>query len=280
MFKKPAKIAAQMIVFNAESTLPKGMLQAQLNQLYSLADRIVIVEGASFGKGPRYDGNSRFATKDGRSTDGTVAAIKCFPDPQKKIVLVEARGFWDGKVEMCNEALKHMGGMDYVWQVDSDEFYHDRDILRVKEILASQRPAAIHFRAFHFWGGFTDCITPQTGKAWGNDQPWRRVFRLSPGCQWKTHEPPDLVDEKGKSMNDNAINADAMMNAGVMMYHYGYAVETQMRFKLQYYARPEYFQMWMAWKKDKVTKLFGSTTVPFSGQHPEILRDVISLNRP
>ena len=127
------KISTGTIVLNAASILPKGMLEAQLKHLYSFSDEIFITEGATKAADHYWDGDTSWLTMDGHSTDETLNIIKCFPDPENKITVIQKKGFWNGKTEMCNEWSKRARG-DYLWQIDSDEFYHEKDLKIIKKI--------------------------------------------------------------------------------------------------------------------------------------------------
>jgi hypothetical protein len=100
------KITFGMIVFNAEKNLPNGMLSACIQNIYDFAHEIIIVEGATKAINHYFDGDTSKFTNDGKSNDRTIEIIKSFPDPKNKIKLIESKGFWDGKTQMCNEYAK------------------------------------------------------------------------------------------------------------------------------------------------------------------------------
>ena len=125
------KISTGTIILNAASILPPGMFWAQLEHLYSFSDEIFITEGATKASDHYWDGDTSWLTSDGHSTDETISIIKSFPDPQNKITLIQKDGFWNGKTEMCNEWSKRATG-NYLWQIDADEFYLRKDILKIK----------------------------------------------------------------------------------------------------------------------------------------------------
>jgi len=273
------KITAGMIVFNAEKFAPVGMLQAQLEQLYFLADQIVIVEGAtkSDNKTHYFDGDATWCTEDGKSNDSTVSIIKNFPDPQNKIILVEAKGFWNGKTQMCNEWSKVANG-DYIWQIDVDEFYHKKDILKIKNILQKYEPNAVHFFANHFWGDYFNCIDESCPYTWGNNLPWRRIFRHKPGSKWQSHEPPVYLLPDGTDCNTlQLIPREETLKVGLKMFHYSYVTPEQISFKARFYKQSWTEQTYKDWLVDKATPVNGSSTKPFTGQHPEWLTKIIPI---
>lgn len=104
------KITYAMNVLNGEP-----FIKYQLDSIYKHAHEIVIVEGAY----------KKFAhaTNNCRSKDNTLNIIKAYHDNENKIKLVVNDYFYEDRMEMCNEFLKHVSG-DVLWQVDSDEFYN------------------------------------------------------------------------------------------------------------------------------------------------------------
>lgn len=271
------KITAGTIVFNGEKFMPAGMLQAQLQQLYYLADEIIIVEGATKADGVNHyiDGDATWCTEDGRSTDNTVKIIQNFPDPENKITLIEGKSFWNGKTQMCNEWSRRATG-DYLWQVDADEFYHRADIDKIKIILEKYDPTAVHFFANHFWGDYSHCINESSPYTWGNNLPWQRIFKHLPGCKWERHEPPTYILPDGTDCNKvRIVPREETLRVGLKMYHYSYVTPEQIQFKSRFYNQLWTQETYNQWLRDQTTLVNGSRTVTFTGQHPEWLRDVI-----
>lgn len=267
-----------MIVFNAATVLPRGMMKACIMAMYPLVDEFIIVEGATekLQAKSKFDGDARRWTTTGRSTDDTVAELFQLPDPSNKLKIFHSHGWWDGKTAMCNKSAEAATG-DYIWHVDSDEFYHERDVPKILDILQRWKPDAMHFYANHFWGGFTDCIDETTGAAWGNDIPWQRIFRHQKGGHWITHEPPDYQLPDGTICNKaKLIPRDMTLTAGIKLFHYGYVWRKQAEFKQYFFKNPAYLPLWDKWQMNKKTPLIrGATTVPFAGQHPAAIRELL-----
>jgi len=270
------KISTGTLIFNSSMTLPKGMLLAQLRHLYSFADEIFITEGATKVTGDHYwDGDTTWATKDGHSTDDTLQIIESFPDPDNKITVIKKDGFWNGKTEMCNEWSKRATG-DYLWQIDADEFYLEEDIKKIKWMLEKHEPDAVHFFANHFWGDFDHCINETTGGGWGNDIPWRRIFRHLPGAKWLSHEPPDYQLPDGKICNQcSVIPRQETLRAGIKMHHYSCVCKEQIDFKTKFFKNSIYLQLWKKWKENNNCRLLeGSRTVEFKEKHPIFVENI------
>lgn len=272
------KISAGMIVFQAESVLPPGMLALCIESMLPHVDEFIVVEGAVCAKqGHRWDGNScPFATKLGHSTDNTLSILNNLTKQYSpKLKLITQNGFWNGKTSMCNAYSKAATG-DYLWHVDSDEFYHENDILKIKQLLEEKRPDAVHFYAHHFYGDFNHVVQDGEGpNKWVNIEPWRRIFKHRPGYSWKTHEPPNYLDDKGTPLNEgNIITRDDTRDLDLYLYHYSQVCRTQVEFKSVYFNRPEYVPLFNNWTADHKTKLIGLTqTIPFEGKHPKIIQE-------
>jgi len=271
------RISAQTIVFNAESILPKGMLRKNIEETLKFADELIIVEGATHARTGYFDGNALPFTNNGRSTDTTIQVIEDlkakYPD-KIKLVLGSDDGFWNGKTAMCNAAAQLATG-DYLWQVDSDEFYHENELPIIIKLLEEQKPDAVHFFANHFYGGYEELIG--NDQPWGNGIPWMRIFRHTPGSHWISHEPPNYQLADGLICNRGIVITREQTNAlGLKMYHYGYVMKEQVDFKAQFYGQPTYPTTWEKWKLDKVnTRIFGSKTSHFEGTHPACIREYL-----
>lgn len=124
-------------------------LEYILRALYPFAYEIIVVEGACVAA-------ARLATADGHSVDDTLEVLRRFKtenDPENKIVVVttedegKANGFWSEKDEM-SQAYARRGTGDWLWQVDSDEFYLEKDMGTVSSMLEKDpNIAAISFQA-------------------------------------------------------------------------------------------------------------------------------------
>ena len=270
------KITFGMIVFNAEYTLPKGMLEACISNVYDIAHEIIIVEGATRAITHYYDGDTSQFTDDGRSSDKTVDILKKIPDPLDKIKIIESRGFWNGKTEMCNEWAKIATG-DYVWQLDSDEFFHINDMKKLISYLEEYKPDAVYFNAYQFFGGLDYCIDERSFPSWGSG-PWYRVFKNIPGkSRWLSHEHP-IYECNGKVCNNGLVlSTEESTKLGIKMYHYSYVTESQINFKTIFYKNPIYPESWDKFSIDKNYKPLGSQAYKFTGEHPDIIKKLFNI---
>ena len=165
------KFSFVMIVLNG---MP--LIEYSLKSVYDFAHQIIIVEGAVE--------NCMFAANpDGSSKDGTVEFVKSFPDPHKKVTLIQGR--WPEKCEMQDEALKHVTG-DYVWLIDSDEVYKREDLEKKERSIRSDPSITqVSFIPYHFWKG-TDYIFVSR-KLFEDRWHFRRLFKYVPGARFTNH---------------------------------------------------------------------------------------------
>jgi len=266
------KISLFSIVFNVIETLPKNMFELNIKNMYDYVDEIIIVEGATKSRS-KFDGDTSTFTSNGRSNDGTIEMIKELEKTYDKIKVIIGNGFWNGKTSMCNAATNIATG-DYIWQLDSDEFYKTEDILKIMKILEKQKPDAIHFYANHFFGGWDYCIDERDGKSWGNNIPWKRIFKHIPNkSSWISHEPPEYVCDGMICNNGNIIRREETLSLGIKIYHYSYVQYEQILFKSKFFRNNQYIPFWNQFKLDKKSLIFGSKVFNFTDNHPKIIKE-------
>lgn len=285
-----ARITFGMIVLNGEP-----FTRYNLRAIYPFAHQIIVVEGAC----PTAKG---FATEDGHSSDGTMEVLRRFQledDPKQKLVIVTAEdhghtnGFWSEKDEMSQAYARRAMG-DYLWQIDVDEFYHEKDMLAVIQILEGDPSIkAVTFRTLPFYGGLgylTDGILLRKGA-----RDFNRVFAWAPRYWYTTHRPPTVVDDKGCDLHEyRVLTAEILACRGIYLYHYCFLFPFQIRFKFGYYDgldklnrldsilmkrredwKRNYFDLRKPFLIDD-TSVFGqpSWLVRFNGQHPKAIREL------
>ncbi len=278
------KFSFVTIVLNGMPFLPHA-----LQAVYDFAHEIIIVEGAvkncSFAANP-----------DGSSVDGTVECIRRFSDPQKKIRLIQ--GAWPEKCEMQNAALAHVTG-DYVWLMDSDEIYRRADLDKVADMVRHE-PGIMQLNLIpdNFWKGFDHLMVSPFFFA--PEAHYRRIFKFKPGAVFTTHRPPTLVwpGETRSTEEMNCISGEITRSMGIIPFHYSYIVESQVAQKIELYNRygwgkgwqldmnlwfRECWQTWTPENRSQIESRWpvwtggkGSRTVPFTGEHPEVMKDYIA----
>lgn len=266
------KISLFSIVFNVIETLPKDMFMLNILNMYDFVDEIIIVEGATKSRNHYYDGNATSFTSDGRSTDGTIDLLKEL-EKLEKVKVIYSEGFWDGKTSMCNAASNIATG-DYIWQLDSDEFYKKEDIVKLKNILEIEKPDSIHFYANHFFGGYNSCIDEREPNEWGNGTPccWMRIFRHVAGkSSWISHEPSRYLCDGLNCEYGKVVNRNMTLSMGIKLYHYSYVQYSQIIFKSLFYGNEKYHEYWNMSQKNIDLLIFGSQLRKFNGTHPDVI---------
>lgn len=265
---------AGIMVFNGMPWIPY-----LLRNIYPMMDQIVITEGAAYLM-------REFATPQGRSTDGTIEAIRAFPDPERKITLIQKDGFWE-EYEMVytfGEACR----CDYLWHIDCDEFYKQQDMAQIKAVLAA-RPEinAVSIFRINFFGGMRGVING--GRfSYGGDQ-LDRIFRWRKGYRYVTHRAPTIVDEHGVQTNaTNVLRGEELAQKyGIYIYHYSYVLPTQVKEKAIYYERVDDGYRRYSETYDKHFVRFTPYRVfkdkrplswlePFRGEHPPEIQELIA----
>lgn len=265
-----------MIVLNGEP-----FLRYNLRSLYPYAHQIIVVEGAC-------PGAAAVATADGHSIDGTLELLhefKRLEDPEDKLIIVTARddgyvdGFWPEKDEMSRGYASRATG-NYLWQVDSDEFYEEEQMARLLNLLRKERPDAVSFPSLTFWGGL-DYIVDSFYMIRDNAREYHRLFAWGPGYSYKTHRPPTVLDASGVDTRTKKwLRAKDLERLGIFHYHYSLLFPQQVFNKVSYYQGRDKGKIAIdSWEEAvyrRLEKPFRAHNVyqcigwleRFSGQHP------------
>jgi hypothetical protein len=254
-----------------------------LRSLYPFAHQIIVVEGG-------HPDTRAVATPDGHSVDGTLDALHRFKaeeDPLDKLEIVTRDGFWPKTDELGrhrthqSRAYAERATGDYLWQVDIDEFYRPEEMRRVLALLRD-RPnvSAVSFRTRAFWG------RPEyVADSWAlrrGARDFDRLFKWGPGYRYVTHEPPTVVDERGRNLrNLDWLRGHDMASRGIFLYHYSLLFPWQVEQKVRIYRdeKSEFFPEIVDWaersyfKLDRPYRVHNDYRSPswldrFSGEHP------------
>jgi len=278
------KISFGIIVLNGEP-----FTKYALRQIYPYAHEIIIVEGGSR--------KAIDVAPNGKSIDGTIESIAEFiekEDASKKIKFISAKGFWKDKDEQSSIFFREATG-DYVWEIDIDEFYKNKDIEHIINLLEKNPDIdAISFEEILFWGGFNykcdgiflrDVFTEVF-----------RIFKWRPGYKYVGHRPPTVLDENGINLKDKMwITGKRLAKQKIYMYHYCLVFPKQVKEKSNYYSRPQEasYKKMNSWAQDSYFSLkkpfnvhniykYPSWLTRYSGNHPEQIQqmnnDIISGN--
>jgi len=252
IIKKTPTISFFMIVFEGAD-----LIENTLKCIYPHAYEILIAEGAVelMAKVKGYH----------RSKDGTVEKILNFPDPERKIILIQKPSAWKDKAEMKNMLIKLATG-NILWQVDVDEMYLAEDIKRIRKIFKDNPNIDIvSFQAYHFWKDTSHIVI---GDKWDRYEP--RVWRRKGDLEYKYHNYPHRDGKPYTSENF----AEYKINKRIR-FHYGYVrnkkvIESKicfmsMRDKGKY--QEEYKRDLEFWVSNEKT-MGGIKVVEFKGGHP------------
>lgn len=275
-----------MIVLNGEPYIIYN-----LRSIYPFAKQIIVVEGAC-------PAASKVATSDGHSKDGTLQRLREFKekeDYEDKLYLITAEmdgnrdGFWKEKDDMSQAYASRATG-NFLWQIDSDEFYKSEDISAVVKLL-NENPSIteISFRTLTFWGGLgytVDSLLLRIG-----DRDFHRIFAWGPDYKYLTHRPPTVVDGDGNNMATvKPISAKIMAAKEIFLYHYEYLLPIQVYNKAEYYAhaphckgiRPDhkwvdecYMELKKPYRVHNIYKWL-SWLERYNGEHPEAILEMMS----
>lgn len=280
------KIAAGIIIFNSDF-----VLKQVLESIYPHVSQILISEGCV-----GYWVQKGFTT----SLDNTNKIIENFPDPDKKITIVH--GTYTEKTEQANAYMKYVHpDTDYVWNLDADEVFKFKHIIKIKQLLATGKYTSIGFKSFTFYGGFDRYLS-----GFEREHDFVRIQKYHPGAMWSNHRPPTIDLPFGQQKVHFDGNKTAEM--GILMYHYSYVFPRQVFEKIQYYESaviskgnciPNYFnEVYLPWvmgdheTKFRIEQQYKGVhefmphargecyTEQFVGTHPEIiLRDMDELKQ-
>lgn len=224
---KYPRISFGIIVLNGEP-----FIRYCIRALYAHAHEIIVAEGAALC-------SKEFGSADGRSVDGTcdtLQRIKAEEDPEDKIIIVQREGNWASRDEQSSAYAERATG-DYLWQVDSDEFYTPEAIESVRRLLAADPSiSGAAFRWHIFWGG-KDFVTDGFFQRGGGGDV-NRLFRWGPGHRYGNHwKGPMVVDAEGRPVKETGrwLAAAETAGQGIFCYHYSLTFPSQVFMKTSIY---------------------------------------------
>ncbi len=276
------RISFGIIALNAQP-----FLEYNLHALAPYAHQLLVVEGATVAA-------KSLAKEDGHSQDGTLEMLMHLKESgglRERLQVITAQnegnqsGFWTEKDQMSQAYAKKATG-DWLWQVDSDEFYKETDIKTVLSLLENDpRITAVSFPYYEFFGGFDYIIT---GKWHLVEYPRvHRLFRWREGYTYLSHRPATVVDKNRTDLRTKKwISTPMNGTKPIFMYHYSYVFPKQAKQKVDYYSNVSWtdaFQGNQRWMEESYLKLktplfLGEKGAPifqwlerYRGSHPEAI---------
>tara|TARA_R100001244_G_scaffold25113_4_gene25598 strand:- start:59711 stop:60547 length:837 start_codon:yes stop_codon:yes gene_type:complete len=266
------KISVGMLVVNG-----RPFIEAQLKNLYDIAHEIVICEG----------GDKFWHARHGywRSTDGTIDIIKNFPDPDKKIKLIQKN--WKNKNEMSHTFSEGMTG-DIIYSVDLDEFMNPTELVAVCKKLMTQPFTSVTIPHYVFYGDFETLMAMEHSPTWVQVP---RIFKRQKNSL--IHHLPMAYWNMTTKTPYNPKKMPHKMVPDVFIYHYSWVYRKSVRDKIAYYAHripgcirkdwlDKYFEDFASKKdallksKENIRPTEGAKQflLPFKGKHPEIVSEI------
>jgi len=268
--KRHITIDVALIVLNGEP-----WLEAWLKTYRDFADRIIVVEGVDSERFDTVPDNIRQKcfTKDGHSLDNTLDILK---NADADLTLItKSNGFWPSKNAMFAELSKHCNS-DYVFEVDIDEFWFQKDLNSIRGLLEERPEIATWWgKPLNFWkGGRWHTKAVKGDGCWWCDAPW--IFKWRPGMVL-VHRPRHA---------EPPIN-DKVAYLPFRVHHYNYVMAKDAEYKRHYHKEPAswYEDVWCAWSEDNRIDL-GRGVQPgrqektelmeYLGKHPKFAQRVLT----
>lgn len=163
------------------------------------------------------------------SNDGTTEYLDSLSfDPRVRVYRSE---MWHGKVEMCNEPLKHIRGEFLLMQMDSDEIWTAEQLKELADLFESPFHNCGYFSCRYFLAPDIVILPGQNGYGNNKAYEWHRAWKFKSGMRWKTHEPP-VID----GFESNPFTHDMTKSYGLIFDHFAWATKKQVASKAEYYA--------------------------------------------
>lgn len=265
------KISFCLIAFNEA-----GTLRANLEHLYPHAHEIIVCEGSiallrdELGLAPRSD-------------DGTLEILASFPDPQRKLHVIQRD--WTDKNEMSAAYAERVTG-DLLWHVDADEFYDDYAFDAVPREFSDPELLVLDMPMLIFWKSPRFILVDALGRERWCVVP--RVLRVAPGMSVR-HIPVrrvlgGAVEDRGRRIPHD----EQLVN-----WHYGWNDDARVRMKMGIYSRRDrkttranwLAEVWDRWTPDAPDHAWPDGVhpasahrlwpAPFRRSHPRCVRRIL-----
>ncbi len=248
-------------------------VQASIESVYPLADRIVVVEG-----GNDYAVAASSCGPDKRSTDDTVERIRQIADPDGKIELIQ--GAWRDKAEQRNAYAARLRPGDWMLLMDGDEVFYNNGLWRLSSLMHAHEIIQPLFDLF--WNNFHT-----VGAGRWEAFPQVKVVRWHEGYRYRDHNCPS--DASGRLVGARR-EARALVLEPLYAHYAWVKPLDKLRAKAAYYERQpgaachmrrNYIdEVFLRWRIDPhlVERRFGTHpfggggAAAFVGQHPEPVR--------
>lgn len=219
-------------------------IKHQLALIYPYAHEIIICEG----------GDDVWEKLHGyrHSKDNTIEFIRSFPDPEKKIHLLQKR--WERKNDMCHEYSRFATG-DIIWHIDIDEFIDPSHIPYILELFQKYPEYdAMAPRQLVLWGdtrtivGLVDIEEDQViVEIPGID----RIYRRKEGL-YVNHLPLrgyyDPYEER--IISAKLFPDELLCQRDIYNFHFSYVLPKSVKNKMKYYQERTPGSTKLGWYQD------------------------------
>lgn len=182
--------------------------------------------------------------EEGLSTDGTTGYLNVIGLHDNVTVIEKPR--WEGKVEMCNAALRTFKKRGILLECDADEIY-TVDALNgiIRAFKENKDVVTLKTYCNYFLG---KNIVTTTYDCYGNKpEEWIRSWRFHPSMFFKTHEPPVLTGLSGRTMERD----ECWSRYGIIFNHFAYVTEAQVAYKERFYGYKGLLSDWKRLQSNK-----------------------------
>lgn len=175
------------------------------------------------------------------STDGTTEYLdKLAALPN--VTIHRPKEIWASKLDMINTPLAFIDYKCVLWEIDVDEFYPLSSMIELHKIFEANHNKTVAVLPHIDFLGKTKYVI-HNGEGWGS-QSFPRLWAYEPGCQWKSHEPPVLINKNARSLLKlNPFKLEDVAHLGY--HHYNYVLPEQVRFKEVYYGYKDLYAGWL-----------------------------------
>jgi hypothetical protein len=161
------------------------------------------------------------------SNDGTTDFLNSLRAHPR--ITVHQRAKWMGKVDMVCTCLADFKQPGIVLEADADELWlpHQLETLLA---LFERRPSlgSAHFFCRYFVG--VNILITSTHSYGNRPTEWARCWRWTPELRVLSHEPPLMSGIAGE-----CASREETRDVGLVFDHYSYALESQVRYKQDFY---------------------------------------------
>ncbi len=265
------RISFCLIAFQEGKTL-----RANLDHLYPYAHEIIVCEGSIALLRESLGLSSR-------SSDGTCEMLEEYPDPERKLRVVQRD--WRDKNEM-SAAYAELATGELIWHVDADEFFDDYSFQAIPREFDDPALNTLIVPHVVFWKSPAWVLATADGEERWCRVP--RVLRVNRGMSVR-HIPvrrvvAGAVDESGmREPRDPSINT----------WHYAWNDDARVRTKMTLYStrdanttRPGWVeQVWDRWSPANSQADFPDGVHPakalrlwpryYRGTHPDCVREIL-----